>query len=174
MPITRIPSRATPSSAGSTRWKRLRRSCRSSSASLAQTPEARRGLTGEQWVRQVLQVLEDRGWSWTAWDLHPSAGPRLISDWKYTPTPSFGTWVKQALLGTLPRETLSSARGRGHRVAAASSAAIGIFENHGDVGTVLHPGLGRLRPDRSRATRSPAVARTCGRRGTRFITCGRR
>jgi cellulase (glycosyl hydrolase family 5) len=63
------------------------------------------GLTGEQWVRRVLQILQDRGWSWAAWDLHPSAGPRLISDWSYTPTPNFGVWVKQALLGTLPPYT---------------------------------------------------------------------
>jgi hypothetical protein len=60
------------------------------------------GQTGEQWVRQVLQILQAHEWSWTAWDLHPSAGPRLISDWSYTPTPAFGAWVKQALLGTLP------------------------------------------------------------------------
>ena len=60
------------------------------------------GRTGEQWVRQVLQILEDHKWAWTAWDLHPFAGPRLVSDWKYTPTPYFGVWVKHALLGTLP------------------------------------------------------------------------
>ena len=60
------------------------------------------GETGEQWVRHVLQVLHDHDWDWIAWDLHPSAGPRLISDWNYTPTPQFGVWVKQALLGTLP------------------------------------------------------------------------
>ncbi len=59
----------------------------------------------EQWVRYVLQVLQDHGWNWTAWDLHPAAGPCLISDWNYTPTPYFGMWVKQALLGTLPPYT---------------------------------------------------------------------
>jgi endoglucanase len=59
------------------------------------------GETGEQWVKHVLQVLHDHDWDWTAWDLHPAAGPRLISDWNYTPTPQFGVWVKQALLGTL-------------------------------------------------------------------------
>jgi hypothetical protein len=63
------------------------------------------GATGEQWIRQVLQILQDHNWSWIAWDLHPSAGPRLISDWNYTPTPSFGVWVQQALLGTLPPYT---------------------------------------------------------------------
>jgi hypothetical protein len=64
-----------------------------------------RGPSDEEWVRQVLQALEDHGWSWTAWDLHPAAGPRLISDWNYTPTPFFGAWVKKALDGTLPPYT---------------------------------------------------------------------
>jgi endoglucanase len=59
----------------------------------------------EQWVRQVLQALEDHKWSWTAWDMHPAAGPRLISDFRCTPTPGFGKWVKQALNGTLPSYT---------------------------------------------------------------------
>ena len=27
------------------------------------------------WVRQVLQALEDHEWDWTAWDLHPAAAP---------------------------------------------------------------------------------------------------
>ena len=56
----------------------------------------------EQWVRQVLQALEDHKWSWTAWDMHPAAGPRLISNFSCTPTPGFGKWVKMALEGTLP------------------------------------------------------------------------
>ncbi len=58
---------------------------------------------GEQWVRQILQGLQDNKWHWTAWDLHVSAGPTLVSDWNYTPTPDFGVFVKQALAGTLPR-----------------------------------------------------------------------
>jgi endoglucanase len=61
--------------------------------------------TGEQWVRRVLQALEGHQWDWTAWDMHPSAGPRLISDWKYAPTPSFGVWVKKSLHGELPPYT---------------------------------------------------------------------
>ncbi len=68
-------------------------------------PRGGAGKTGEQWVRQVLQTLDDHQWDWTAWDMHPAAGPCLISDWKYTPTPTFGAWVKRALLGTLPRDT---------------------------------------------------------------------
>jgi hypothetical protein len=60
-------------------------------------PRGARGVAGEQWVRQVLQALADHDWNWIAWDMHPKAGPRLVSDWNYTPTPSFGKWVQQAL-----------------------------------------------------------------------------
>ena len=60
---------------------------------------------GDDWLLHVMQVIEDHKWSWTAWDLHPQAGPTLISDWKYTPTPDFGVFVKQSLAGNLPRYT---------------------------------------------------------------------
>jgi hypothetical protein len=60
---------------------------------------------GDDWLLHVMQALQDHNWSWTAWDMHPSAGPTLISDWNYTPTPDFGVFVKQALSGTLPRYT---------------------------------------------------------------------
>jgi len=61
--------------------------------------------SGDDWLLHVLQVIQDRNWSWTAWDFHPQAGPTLISDWNYTPTPDFGVFVKQMLAGTLPRYT---------------------------------------------------------------------
>lgn len=51
------------------------------------------------WVAQVLAACQENEWMWTAWDLHPAAGPTLISDWNYTPTPSFGKLVKEALGG---------------------------------------------------------------------------
>jgi aryl-phospho-beta-D-glucosidase BglC (GH1 family) len=51
----------------------------------------------ERWNREMLGVLSARKWNWTAWDFHPTARPCLVSDWKYTPTPEFGVWVKQAL-----------------------------------------------------------------------------
>jgi mannobiose 2-epimerase len=60
------------------------------------------GGRGEQWVQQVLEALHDHDWDWIAWDMHPRAGPRLISDWMCTPTPGFGALVKQALAGTFP------------------------------------------------------------------------
>jgi hypothetical protein len=56
----------------------------------------------DNWIRHVLQALDDHKWSWTAWDLHPAAGPTLISNWNYTPSPAFGVFVHQALAGTLP------------------------------------------------------------------------
>jgi aryl-phospho-beta-D-glucosidase BglC (GH1 family) len=49
------------------------------------------------WLPKTLRILHDHRWSWVAWDLHPAAGPRLISDWNYTPTPSFGVPVKKEL-----------------------------------------------------------------------------
>ena len=63
------------------------------------------GETGESWVRHVLQVIQDHDWNWTAWDLHPAATPKLVSDWEYHPTAHFGVWVKQALNGTLAHYT---------------------------------------------------------------------
>ena len=60
-------------------------------------PKGGAGLTGEEWVKSVLKAIAEHDWDFTAWDLHPSAGPKLISDWNYTPTPHFGVWVKEAL-----------------------------------------------------------------------------
>jgi hypothetical protein len=58
--------------------------------------------SGDDWL---LHVIQDHNWSWSAWDFHPQAGPTLISDWNYTPTPDFGVFVRQMLAGTLPRYT---------------------------------------------------------------------
>jgi aryl-phospho-beta-D-glucosidase BglC (GH1 family) len=55
------------------------------------------GYTDEKWNREFLAVLEDHGWNWAAWDFHPFAGPCLIGDWNYTPTPPFGALVKEIL-----------------------------------------------------------------------------
>ncbi|HXR07033.1 MAG TPA: glycoside hydrolase family 5 protein [Candidatus Acidoferrum sp.] len=51
----------------------------------------------DNWLQHVMQALQEHQWSWTAWDLHRAAGPTLISDWNYTPTPRFGVLVKEAL-----------------------------------------------------------------------------
>ena len=64
-----------------------------------------RRVPADNWLRHILQAIDDHQWSYTAWDLHPAAGPRLISDWDYTPSPRYGVFVKQALAGTLPAYT---------------------------------------------------------------------
>jgi hypothetical protein len=53
----------------------------------------------------VLQAIDEHHWNYTAWDLHPAAGPTLISDWNYTPSPRFGVFVKEDLAGALPAYT---------------------------------------------------------------------
>lgn len=58
-----------------------------------------KGVVAETWVKDILAALKENDWDWIAWDLHPAAGPRLVSDWKYTPTPAFGAHVKAALAG---------------------------------------------------------------------------
>jgi endoglucanase len=64
-----------------------------------------RGGTQDPWLLAVMKALEDHQWAWTAWDFHPRAGPTLISDWNYTPTPSFGVHVKEALRRSAARNT---------------------------------------------------------------------
>jgi endoglucanase len=59
-----------------------------------------RVVPADNWLLRVMQALHEHPWSWTAWDLHTAAGPALISDWNYTPSPQFGVFVKQALLAT--------------------------------------------------------------------------
>jgi len=49
------------------------------------------------WVDRVIKEMDKRHCNYLAWDLHPSAGPTLIKDWTYAPTPSFGTLVKASL-----------------------------------------------------------------------------
>lgn len=57
----------------------------------------------DDWLLHTLQILRENNWSWVAWCFHPKAGPPMLSDWNYTPTPDFGIFVKQALAGELPR-----------------------------------------------------------------------
>jgi aryl-phospho-beta-D-glucosidase BglC (GH1 family) len=62
-------------------------------------------VPADNWLLHVMQAIADHQWSYTAWDLHPSAGPTLIADWNYTPTPNYGVYVKELLAGTLPAYT---------------------------------------------------------------------
>jgi hypothetical protein len=61
---------------------------------------------GDDWLLHILQGIQDHNWSFTAWDLHTTAGPVLIADWNYMPTPDFGVYVKELLVtGKLPKYT---------------------------------------------------------------------
>ena len=51
------------------------------------------------WVPDMLGFLQKNHLNWTAWSLHPLTTPVMISDWKYTPNPFFGAFVKEALAG---------------------------------------------------------------------------
>jgi hypothetical protein len=50
-----------------------------------------------KWLPGTLQAFKDHHWNWVAWDLHPAAGPTLLKNWNYEPTPTFGVPVKKAL-----------------------------------------------------------------------------
>jgi hypothetical protein len=54
------------------------------------------------WAPKILSYIEQHQLNWTAWDLHPSAGPTLIKDWTYTPTTWWGAPAKKALLESKP------------------------------------------------------------------------
>ena len=49
------------------------------------------------WIARVVKEMDKRHCNYIAWDLHPAAGPCLIKDWTYAPTPSFGTVVKESM-----------------------------------------------------------------------------
>ena len=51
------------------------------------------------WIPDMLGFLQKNRLNWTAWSLHPHTTPVMISDWKYTPNPFFGAFVKEALVG---------------------------------------------------------------------------
>jgi hypothetical protein len=51
------------------------------------------------WAPDMLGLIQKHRLNWTAWCFHPSASPMVISDWKYTPTPYWGVFVKEALGG---------------------------------------------------------------------------
>lgn len=61
------------------------------------------GTNGLDYARSLMACTEQRRLHWTAWDLHPAAGPTLIKNWKYEPT-LFGQFVKAQL------ETAAAAR----------------------------------------------------------------
>jgi hypothetical protein len=51
------------------------------------------------WVPDMLGVIQRYHLNWTAWSFHPTASPRVLLDWNYTPTPFWGAPVRRALAG---------------------------------------------------------------------------
>lgn len=51
------------------------------------------------WVPDMLGFIQKHHIHWTGWCFHPKASPVMISDWKYTPTPFWGQFAKDALSG---------------------------------------------------------------------------
>ena len=51
------------------------------------------------WAPDMIALIQKHRLNWTAWSFHPSARPRVIQDWSYTPTPFWGAFVRAALLG---------------------------------------------------------------------------
>jgi endoglucanase len=51
------------------------------------------------WIPDMLGFIQLHRLNWTGWCFHPRATPVMISDWKYTPTPFWGQFAKDALAG---------------------------------------------------------------------------
>ncbi|HEU5080180.1 MAG TPA: cellulase family glycosylhydrolase [Opitutaceae bacterium] len=51
------------------------------------------------WVPDMLGLIQQRHFHWTAWSFHPRTTPVLVSDWNFTPTPFWGVAAKAALSG---------------------------------------------------------------------------
>ena len=55
-------------------------------------------LPSEEWLPRLLGWIEKNGYSFTAWDFHPKAGPCLIKSFNNEPTEYHGVYVKEFLL----------------------------------------------------------------------------
>ena len=51
------------------------------------------------WGPDMIGFIQKHRLHWTAWSFHPSAGPVVITDWNYTPSPFWGAFVRAALRG---------------------------------------------------------------------------
>jgi len=134
-------------------------------------PKGGAGLSGADWVREVLGVLESNGYSWTAWDMHPAAAPCLIAGWDYAPTPTFGVMVKGVLEGkplpapptpATPDPAVKPAADPAEALAPAAGT-VGAFEAHGEIGTVSKPGAVAFDPASGRYTVNGGGANIWGR-----------
>ena len=53
----------------------------------------------EEWVSDMLGLIQERRLNWTAWSFHPKCSPCLLLNWDYEPTPYWGVPAKRALSG---------------------------------------------------------------------------
>jgi hypothetical protein len=53
----------------------------------------------EIWVPDMLGLIQKHRLNWTGWCFHPSAGPKMLLNWSYEPTPYWGAYAKRALAG---------------------------------------------------------------------------
>jgi len=51
------------------------------------------------WSPDMLGLIQKYQFQWTAFSFHPKCTPILILDWRYTPSPFWGQFVKDALAG---------------------------------------------------------------------------
>ncbi|MGB8356089.1 MAG: glycoside hydrolase family 5 protein [Chthoniobacteraceae bacterium] len=51
------------------------------------------------WPPDMIALIQKYKLNWTGFSFHPKCGPQVILDWNYTPTPYWGTFVKDALAG---------------------------------------------------------------------------
>ncbi len=78
------------------------------------------------WAPKILDYIEKHQLNWTAWDLHPAAGPSLIKDWKYTPTPGWGVPVQKALQHAAKGRTAAQRKGGAKAEAPLMKEFIGL------------------------------------------------
>jgi len=56
--------------------------------------------TFKNYYETLFSWIDRHQYSFTAWSFHPSAGPCIIKDWNYEPTPHHGVFVRDFLLKT--------------------------------------------------------------------------
>lgn len=63
----------------------------------AQPREGKQALKSEEWMKRLLNWIDEHQYHFTAWDFHPAAGPCLIQSFNNEATQFFGVYVKDYL-----------------------------------------------------------------------------
>ncbi|MCL2773181.1 MAG: glycoside hydrolase family 5 protein [Oscillospiraceae bacterium] len=59
--------------------------------------EGKQVLKSDEWMKRILDWIDEHQYNFTAWDFHPSAGPCLIKNFDNEPTEYFGVYIKEYL-----------------------------------------------------------------------------